>query len=73
MALKNFTAKADGELALVDRAMISSRNAAWIPVLEAEAAHGPILAAFGALHLPGDTGVLNLLAQRGWTVTALTP
>ncbi len=66
-------AKAAKELALVDRALIASRNAAWIAVLEAEAAHGPILAAFGALHLPGQTGVLNLLAQSGWHLSPLTP
>lgn len=65
-------AKADAELTQVERAMITTRNAAWIPVLEAEAAKGPILAAFGALHLPGDKGVLNLLAQRGWHLSPLT-
>jgi uncharacterized protein YbaP (TraB family) len=65
--------KAAAEMALVDRAMISSRNANWIAVLEAEAAKGPVLAAFGALHLPGDRGVLNLLAQRGWHLSPLAP
>ncbi len=65
--------KAAAELALVDRAMISGRNATWIPVLEKAAANGPVLAVFGALHLPGQTGVLNLLAKDGWTVTALVP
>jgi uncharacterized protein YbaP (TraB family) len=65
--------RAAAEMALVDRAMISSRNANWIAVLEAEAAHGPVLAAFGALHLPGESGVLNLLAQRGWHLSPLSP
>ena len=66
-------AKADREMALIDHAMISSRNVAWVPVLEKAARQGPILAAFGALHLPGDKGVLALLAQNGWTIQALTP
>jgi hypothetical protein len=66
-------AKADREMALIDHAMISSRNAAWVPVLEGAAQKGPVLAAFGALHLPGEHGVLNLLAQNGWTIQALTP
>lgn len=66
-------AKADREMALIDQAMISARNAAWVPVLEGAAQKGPVLAAFGALHLSGDRGVLNLLAQNGWTIQALTP
>lgn len=66
-------AKADREMALIDQAMISYRNAAWVPVLESAAQKGPVLAAFGALHLSGDRGVLTLLAQNGWTIQALTP
>lgn len=65
--------KATRELALVDRTLIFSRNASWVPVLELAAQTGPVLAAFGALHLPGEDGVLNLLAQRGWTVIPLQP
>lgn len=64
---------AAAQMALVDRALISTRNAAWIPVLEAAAAKGPVLAAFGALHLSGEKGVLNLLNQAGWTIQPLTP
>ena len=74
LALPGMTqAEADRENTLVDRAMIAQRNAAWIPVLEAAAQTGPVLAAFGALHLPGATGVLNLLAKRGWTITPFDP
>jgi uncharacterized protein len=40
-------------------------------VLEGAAADGPAFAAFGALHLSGDEGVLNLLAGQGWTVERL--
>ncbi|MDF3606196.1 TraB/GumN family protein [Paracoccus sp. DMF-8] len=32
---------------------------------------GHVIAAFGALHLPGEKGVLNLLQQDGWTLTRL--
>jgi len=65
--------EADREMALIEKAMITGRNAAWVPVLEDAAQKGPVLAAFGALHLPGEAGVLNLLAQNGWTLQALTP
>ena len=35
---------------------------------------GPlVVVAFGALHLSGEDGVLNLLAQNGWAITAGMP
>ena len=49
--------------------LLVERNIAWIPVIEDAAANGKTLALFGAAHLPGEYGVLNLLAQNGWTVT----
>ncbi len=59
------------ELALVEQALITRRNATWIAPIKAAAANGPTVVAFGALHLPGHKGVLNLLAQDGWTITPL--
>ena len=59
------------DFAQMERALMTDRNRAWIPVIEAAAARGPTLAAFGALHLPGDYGVLRLLEQAGWTVERL--
>ncbi len=59
------------EFATMEEAMIDARNRSWIPVIDAAAAKGPVLVAFGALHLPGQQGVLNLLAQDGWTITRL--
>ncbi|KIC18837.1 TraB/GumN family protein [Leisingera sp. ANG-Vp] len=48
-------------------AMLDNRNLAWIPVIEA--AQGDlIVVAAGALHLPGENGVLNLLQQQGYTL-----
>ncbi len=64
-------AEAERQFALVDAALINRRNVAWIPVIEAAAAKGPIVVGFGALHLSGEQGVLNLLAQDGWTVEPL--
>ncbi|MFY0310378.1 TraB/GumN family protein [Leisingera sp. D0M16] len=47
--------------------LLDQRNQAWIPVIEA--AEGDLLVvAAGALHLPGETGVLNLLQQQGYTL-----
>ena len=65
--------EAASEFALVDAALVSRRNHAWTPRITAAAANGPLVVAFGALHLPGEGGVLNLLALQGWTVTPLSP
>ena len=46
-------------------------NRAWIPVLTEAAAKGPVFAAFGALHLSGQDGVLNLLQKEGFTLEEL--
>lgn len=66
-------ASVDAELALMEEVMMARRNRAWIPVIEAAAARGPAVVAFGALHLSGEAGVLNLLAQNGWQVQPLAP
>ncbi len=63
--------KVDAELAVMEEALMARRNRAWIPVIEAAAARGPVVAAFGALHLSGEDGVLNLLAREGWQVEVL--
>ncbi len=59
------------QMDLLERTVITNRNRAWIPVIESAAAEGPVLAGFGALHLAGDDGVLNLLAQNGWAISPL--
>ena len=52
-------------------ALMVQRNQDWIPVLTRAAADGPVLAAFGALHLSGDQGVLALLQAEGFTLERL--
>lgn len=47
--------------------LLDQRNQAWIPVIEA-AEDGVIVVAAGALHLPGENGVLNLLQQQGYSL-----
>jgi uncharacterized protein YbaP (TraB family) len=57
---------------MTEAALLSERNEAWIPVIEAAALdHDRIMVAAGAAHLPGDKGILALLEARGWTITAL--
>ncbi|MCB2116130.1 MAG: TraB/GumN family protein [Rhodobacteraceae bacterium] len=60
--------KVDADIAKMEEALMNRRNRSWIPVIEDAATKGPVFAAFGALHLSGEDGVLNLLARDGWTV-----
>lgn len=63
-------ASAKVEFAMIEDQLMTARNAAWIPVIEAQAATagGPVFVAFGALHLAGEQGVLNLLQKQGFTL-----
>jgi uncharacterized protein len=59
------------EFARMEELLMAARNRAWIPVLTKAAADGPVFAAFGALHLAGQDGVLNLLQAEGFTLEEL--
>lgn len=48
--------------------LLEERNRNWIPVIEA-AKGDTIVVAAGALHLPGQMGVLKLLEQQGYALT----
>jgi uncharacterized protein len=61
----------DREFARMEELLMATRNRSWIPVLSEAAAQGPVFAAFGALHLSGDQGVLNLLQNAGYTLEEL--
>ncbi len=47
--------------------MIDRRNQGWMPVIDAAEGESIVVAA-GALHLGGEMGVLNLLAQEGYVL-----
>jgi hypothetical protein len=59
------------DFAAAEKALMIDRNRAWIPMIEAALQNGPVLAAFGALHLSGEQGVLALLQSAGFTLTPL--
>jgi uncharacterized protein len=61
----------DAEFARMEELLMAARNRSWIPVLTDAASEGPVFAAFGALHLSGDDGVLNLLKAEGFTLEPL--
>ncbi|MBP0482725.1 TraB/GumN family protein [Sagittula salina] len=57
--------------AFMNDSLLARRNAAWMPVLKKALANteSPVIAAFGAAHLPGKDGILNLLEEQGFTLT----
>lgn len=65
----------DAALRLMDRnneVLLDRRNLIWISSIEAAASgNDDILIAAGAAHLPGTSGILALLASRGWEVSPL--
>lgn len=66
----------EAQMQLTQDRLMNRRNRAWIAPLTAGAQDAAkrgkaVVAAFGALHLPGEAGVLRLLERDGWTVAAL--
>jgi len=57
-----------GSAEAIDRALLVRRNRDWLPALAAEMRRGGVFAAVGALHLPGESGLVRLLRDRGFTV-----
>lgn len=49
-------------------AVLDTRNKAWIPRIEKSMKNGKSFFAFGAAHLGGENGVINLLRKQGYTV-----
>ncbi|PKP70278.1 MAG: TraB/GumN family protein [Alphaproteobacteria bacterium HGW-Alphaproteobacteria-4] len=64
-------AAVEAQIALSEELLIERRNRAWIAPILAAAARGPVLVAAGALHLPGQAGLLALLEAEGFAVTRL--
>lgn len=61
----------DGGVRSFEDELLNKRNMNWIPVIEKAAAEKPTFFAFGAGHLGGSSGVINLLRQKGYTVKAV--
>ncbi|WP_347138315.1 TraB/GumN family protein [Paracoccus sp. SSK6] len=69
-------AQVDAQMQLAQDQLIDRRNQNWIAPLsegarKAAAQGKGIVAGFGALHLPGEGGVLRLLEKDGWTIERL--
>ncbi|WP_415184669.1 TraB/GumN family protein [Phaeovulum sp.] len=64
-------AQVAAQFALSEEILMLRRNRAWLPVIEAALTDGPVVLAAGALHLSGQGGLLDLLAEAGFTLTPL--
>lgn len=51
--------------------LVDERNIAWLPKVEEYIKQNPCFIAVGALHLPGNDGLINLLRKAGYKVKAL--
>ena len=51
--------------------ILDGRNRAWLPGLAAELSRGGAFVAVGALHLPGEAGLIELLRKQGFTVARM--
>jgi uncharacterized protein YbaP (TraB family) len=65
--------RSEAEYEQMMKEMLYDRNASWIEAIEKLHAAGGGFVAVGALHLVGKGSVLDLLQQRGYKVTRLTP
>jgi len=70
----NETAMATGDQRLArefQRRLIVDRNKRMVERMEPYLKQGGVFVAVGALHLPGEQGLLRLLGRRGYTLTAV--
>lgn len=60
------------EYARLEEALIGTRNRAWMARILAAVEEGPVFLAAGALHLPGQDGLLNLLEAEGFEISRIS-
>ncbi|MCP3969494.1 MAG: TraB/GumN family protein [Rhodobacteraceae bacterium] len=59
------------EMARLEEVLVIARNRNWLPLILQATETGEVLVAVGAMHLPGNSGLLNLLAAEGYRITRL--
>ena len=51
--------------------LLTKRNNEWVPEIQQQIKIEPTFFAFGAGHLAGENGIINLLRKKGYTVKAI--
>ncbi len=62
------TYKQDPSMLKFENELLIQRNKNWIPLIQNLASEGSTFIAVGAMHLPGNNGVLQLLKNAGYAV-----
>ncbi|SHI63978.1 hypothetical protein SAMN05444000_102138 [Shimia gijangensis] len=70
-ARENGVVGMENQLAKMEQDMLNNRNIAWAGVLKDALSQSPATVAVGALHLPGNNGLLAVLNDAGFKVTRL--
>lgn len=71
-ALGKFMVESSPELMEFEDILLTNRNKDWIPKIEAFAKSRKTFFAVGAAHLVGENGVINLLKEKGYTLTPIS-
>ncbi len=69
--LNQISMEVSPELIKYDDIFLDERNSRWVPVIESLVMTKSTFIAVGAAHLGGETGVLQLLKNRGYTLKQL--
>ena len=73
VGVDGFVEKQDSaEYAAFQREIVDRRNVTMVEESEAHLQQGGVFIAVGALHLPGEAGMLNILAQKGYRISRIT-
>ncbi|MFY7963578.1 MAG: TraB/GumN family protein [Chitinophagaceae bacterium] len=64
--------KSGGLNDVFETAMLEERNKNWLPVIIKNLKKQPTFFAFGAGHLSGNYGIINLLRKKGYKVTPIS-
>jgi uncharacterized protein YbaP (TraB family) len=65
------TYKQDPSMLKFENELLIQRNKNWIPLIQNLASEGSTFIAVGAMHLPGNNGVLQLLKNAGYAVRSV--
>lgn len=60
------------EYARLEEALVNTRNRSWMAPIRAALENGPVVVAAGALHMPGEQGLLRMLEEDGFSVERIS-